>query len=173
MQTHTPEYLQRYSDDHLFYEVEMFFRMGNMLMVGRFMTQPPERARILNNAVLEGFGLHLRNLLDFFYTAPRKSDVAAPMFYDTAQLPPDFPSESAILKEAHRRAHKEMNHLTTERHWEGDPKKAWNFSQLMKEVKPLVEKFSESASAARLHPAFIDRIKPLLTDCCDAKPKEN
>lgn len=79
------------------------------------------------------------------------------MFYESGKVPGDFPSESDALKEAHRRAHKEMSHLTTERLWAGDQRKAWNVSQLMKEVKILLEKFLQTASTARLHPDVIQR----------------
>ena len=89
-----PEYLQRYSKEHLLYEVQMFFQVGHLLMTGHFQTSQPEVAIVLHNAIMESFVLHLRNLLDFFYTAPRKTDVSATMFYDSGHLPPDFPAES-------------------------------------------------------------------------------
>ena len=122
-----------------------------------------EVAIVLRNAIIESFVLHLRNLLDFFYTPPRKTDVSATMFYDSGHLPPDFPPESAILNISHRRAHKEMSHITTERHWEGNPAKVWEFHRLMMEIMPLVEKFLLTASAARLHPDFVQQTKVLLT----------
>jgi hypothetical protein len=86
------EYLRRYSKDHLLYEVEMFFRVGHLLMTGQFQTSQPEIAIVLHNAIIESFVLHLRNLLDFFYTPPRKTDVGATMFYDSGHLPTRFPS---------------------------------------------------------------------------------
>jgi hypothetical protein len=157
------EYLRRYSKDHLLYEVEMFFRPGHLLMSGQLQTSQPEVAIVLHNAIIESFVLHLRNLLDFFYTPPRKTDVGATMFYNSGHLPPDFPRESAILHTAHRRAHKEMSHITTERHWEGDPAKVWEFHRLLREVKPLVERFLQTASSARVHPDFIQQTKLLIT----------
>ena len=90
-----------------------FFKSGYLLMTGQFQTSQPEVAIVLHNAIMESFVLHLRNLLDFFYTPPRKTDVSATLFYDSGHLPPDFPPESAILSTAHRRAHKEMSHITT------------------------------------------------------------
>lgn len=76
-------------------------------MTGHFQTSQPEVAIVLHNAIMESFVLHLRNLLDFFYTPPRKTAVSATMFYDSGHLPSDFPAESTILSTAHRRAHKE------------------------------------------------------------------
>ena len=157
------EYLQRSSKEHLLYEVQMFFQLGHLVMTGHFQTSQPEVAIVLHNTIMESFVLHLRNLLDFFYTPPRKTDVSATSFYDSGHLPPDFPAESTILSTAHRRAHKEMSHITTERHWEGNPAKLWEFHRLLREGKPLVEKFLQTASAARLHPDFIQQTKLLLT----------
>jgi hypothetical protein len=87
-----PEYLQRYSKEHLLYEVQMFFQVGHLLMTGQFQTSQPEVAIVLHNAIMESFVLHLRNLLDFFYTPPRKTDASATLFYDSGHLPPDFPT---------------------------------------------------------------------------------
>jgi hypothetical protein len=162
---HPPDYLQRYSDAHVFYEIAMFFQFGFLLagqFTGQFRVQPSELTDLLRNGIIEAFVLHLRNLLDFFYTPPRKSDIAASMFYDSGKLPSNFPSKSPLLEQAHRRAHKEMSHLTTDRLWEGDPKKGWNFIQLMMEMRPRVEKFLQTASAARLHPEFVTKTNMLL-----------
>jgi hypothetical protein len=131
-------------------------------MSGQFRTTQPDVAIVLHNAMMESFVLHLRNLLDFFYTPPRKTDMRATMFYESGHLPPDFPPESAVLNTAHRRAHKEMSHITTERHWEGDPAKLWEFHRLLGEIKPLVERFLQTASAARLHPDFVQQVKLFL-----------
>lgn len=159
----SPEYLRKYSSQHLLYEVEMFFHLGHLLMVGQFIAHDPNLTSVLHNGIIEAFILHLRNILDFFYTRPRKSDVGATMFYDSGERPETFPAKSALLNEAHRRAHKEMSHLTTERHWEGDPKKVWQFAKLMQDVRPLLKAFLETASATRLDPAFIDRAKALVS----------
>jgi hypothetical protein len=120
-------------------------------------------ATIIHNAALESFVLHLRNLVDFFYSTPtHDTDVKAAMFFDNGQLPIDFPAKSEMLRKAHLRAHKEMSHLTTERHPEGSPMKVWQFHLLMREIKPLLEEFLHTASAARLDPRFIDDTTKLL-----------
>lgn len=158
---HPPEYLQRYSQEHLFYEVDMFFRLGFFRSSTEFQASS-DLAIVLNNASLECIVLHLRNLLDFFYTQPRKTDVCATMFYESGKVPSDFPAESDTLREAHRRAHKEMSHLTTERLWGGDPRKAWNVSQLTREIRNVIERFLQTASPTRLHPDFVQLTKQLL-----------
>jgi len=162
-QSNLPKDLQQYSREHLLYEVAMFFQLGRLLMSGLFHATPPEVAAVIQNAALESFALHLRNLLDFFYSTPaHDTDVKAAMFYDNGQLPIDFPQKSDMLIKAHLRAHKEMSHLTTERHPEGSPMKVWQFHVLMREIKPLLEKFIRTAPAARLDPKFIDDTAKLL-----------
>jgi len=163
-QKHTPEYLQRYSREHLLYEVGMFFQLGRLLMTGPFLATPPEAAVVMHNAALEAFAIHLRNLLDFFYTQkPFKTDVIAAMFYDAGKLPADFPSKSSMLITVHLKAHKELRHLTTERHPEGSLERDWKLHLLMMEIKQLFEKFLLTASSARLDPEFIEHTKKLLT----------
>ena len=128
-QKQTPEYLQRYSREHLLYEVGMFFQLGRLLMTGPFLATPPEAAVVMHNAALEAFAIHLRNLLDFFYVQkPRKTDVIAAMFYDAGKLPADFPRKSSMLITAHLQAHKELSHLTTERHPEGFLRRTGNYT---------------------------------------------
>jgi len=158
------EYLQRYSREHLLYEVGMFFQLGRLLMTGPFLATPPEAAVVMHNAAQEAFAVHLRNLLDFFYTQkPFKTDVIAAMFYDAGKLPADFPPKSAMLITAHLRAHKELSHLTTERDPEGTLEKDWKLHPLVMEIKQLLEKFLQTASTARLHPEFIEHTRKLLT----------
>src|SRR5215469_4281608 len=142
-----PKDLQQYSRAHLLYEVQMFFQLGALLMSGPFHANPPEAALVMHNAALEAFAIHLPNLLDFFYTQkPFDTDVIAAMFYDAGKRPADFPPKSSTLIRAHQKAHKEVSHLTTERHPDGSPEKVWQFHLLMREVKPLLEKFLRTAS---------------------------
>jgi len=158
------ECLRRYSREHLLYEVGMFFQLGRLLMTGPFLATPPEAAVVMHNAALEAFAIHLRNLLDFFYTQkPFKTDVIAAMFYDAGKLPADFPPKSSVLITAHSKAHQELSHLTTERHPEGSLEKDWKLHLLMREMKPLLEKFLQTASTARLDPEFIEHTRKLLT----------
>jgi hypothetical protein len=154
--------LREYSKEHLWYEVWMFFRLGSLISRKlRFESADVELRTILENLIIEGFVLHLRNLLDFFYGEPRRNDMAAGMFYEWEKLPNDFPVESDVLKDAHRRAHKELSHLTTERR--PYKKRGWeNAPELMTDMKTRLENFVTGASAEKLHPDFIKQTKTLL-----------
>jgi hypothetical protein len=60
------EYLQRYSKEHLLYEVQMFFQVGHLLMTGHFQTSQPEVAIVLHNAIMESFLVHISKLFELF-----------------------------------------------------------------------------------------------------------
>jgi hypothetical protein len=157
------EYLQRYSREHLLYEVGMFFQLGRLLMASPFLAIPAEAAVVMHNAAVETFAVHLRNLLDFFYTQkPFKTDMIAAMFEDAGKLPA-VPPKSSMLITAHLKAHKELSHLTTEREPEGSLEKDWKLHLLVMEIKQLFEKFLHTASAARVDPEFIEHTRKLLT----------
>jgi len=157
----TKEALTEYSREHLWYEVWMFFTAGSFKLNVPIQSNDPELGMFISNGMLEIFVLHLRNLLDFFYAEPRKTDVTAKMFFADSLVPSDFPVESHSLREARRRAHKEISHLTTERLVSGDPKKGWQFAGLMREMKVLVEAFRKKASSETLHPDFIKQVERL------------
>jgi hypothetical protein len=69
---------------------------------------------VINNALLESFGIHVRGLIWFFDAdSPRKDDVIAEDFLplsDTWQVA--RPKKTAVLEEAKSRADKEIAHLT-------------------------------------------------------------
>jgi len=85
----SPEYLHAYSGEHLHYEVDMFLWSAGLLSnpSTRLGGPTPADVRRFNFALIEGFVLHLRNLIDFFYPVTlRKTDVAAEDFFtDSAE----------------------------------------------------------------------------------------
>jgi hypothetical protein len=97
-----------YSGEHLLYEIEMFRWLASEL--------PGKKESNECSAFVESFALHLRNLIDFFYTEPFDDDVVAEYFYDdpskwgraTTATPP-------VLLAAKKRADKEVSHLTKTR----------------------------------------------------------
>ena len=73
--------------------------------------------------MLESFAIHLRNLIDFFYTPPnhaRNDDLVAADFFD----PPTSWNPGPIsksLSDARERANKEISHITYKRKSATDP----------------------------------------------------
>jgi hypothetical protein len=148
--------LRDYSIEHLRYEVSMLFDTGSALP---YPTSP--MVGFADNAILESFAIHLRNLLDFFYPglSPQDNDVIAANYYDAGHLPTNFPAQSNQLKRAERRAHKELSHLTTERIAGRPPEKAWTTGPLLQEMVNLIQVFAATASAQKLHPDFCELVR--------------
>lgn len=153
------EYLRTYSADHLRYEIWMFFQTGAVLPGG--ITSP--RVDFVENAILESFVIHLRNLLDFFYSdGSRKDDVVAAKYFRSGVLPIDFPAKTTALNNAQMRAHKQVAHLTTARLPGGDAEKGWHAAPLMLELAKAIRAFTANAAPERLAPEFINGVASVL-----------
>lgn len=145
-------YLFPYSEEHVAYEVDMFFGMTELLaptkMIG---AESPADATRLNSAMIESFGIHLRNLIDFLYMdKPQPTDVVAADFCET--WPTLRPSISTTLKKARLRSNKELAHLTTARLTGTPSEKAWDFPSFASEIRPLLSLFVEHARNSALSP---------------------
>jgi hypothetical protein len=129
--------LRDYVCEHVIYEITQFVRGVEAVALAK-------QGRFRENFAVEVFGLHLRNLLDFFYPRPsvRPTDVVAAHFVPAGWDPPPI---SGVLKEARRRADKEISHLTTDR--QTDPeKKQWMVTTISVEVWALVALFVQEAT---------------------------
>lgn len=148
-----PSKLAAYSDEHLAYEVGMLARAA--------IYQPPDVPRevseFLKSMRAEGFGLHLRNLIEFLYPnefRPKPTSVCAHHFVASRSPYADWlrmcPELSSTLRRAKERADRELAHLTTAR-ISGTPAiKHWDANALLPEIDRLVVLFSESAASDRL-----------------------
>lgn len=155
-------YLLTYSEEHVFYEVDMFFGLAAMLSVpSRGVVGPSvEDATRVNNALIEAFGIHLRNVLDFLYIDRlQPTDVVAADFFPAGTWQTIRPAISRTLQDARTRANKELAHLTTERLAGSVPQKVWAFSALANEVKPLIQLFVARASSTALSPRVAQAIR--------------
>ncbi len=142
---YTDQQLLDYSEEHLLYELHIFRWVAENL--------PSEKGFLLS-ALLESFAIHLRNLIDFFYTRPedaRNDDLIAADFFDS----PSSWNPGAIpksLNDARERANKEVSHITYKRKGATDPTKPWPVADLFNEVHAVAEKFAAGASSKKLHP---------------------
>ena len=85
---------------------------------------PPDRGFPLS-ASLESFAIHLRNLIDFFYTQSgnaQTDDLVAANFFDSPSAW-NLGAMPQLLKDARERANKEISHITYKRKGETDPTK--------------------------------------------------
>lgn len=143
----TDEELLDYSEEHLFYEVEM------LLNVSALSTE--NLPQIIRNIRVESFAIHLRNLIIFFYPTSTvfPTDVYASHFFsDTNEWRRICPPLSQTLRDAKKRADKEVGHLTMERiAGTNDPRKEWDIRGLVNEITPIIKLFCASADNNRLH----------------------
>ncbi len=140
-----------YSREHLLYEVQMLFITG-LSLLGR----PQQLSEPIKNAVIESFAMHTRNLIDFLYPSQvRDTDVVAGHFCSPASLSPCFDNCPDNLKEARRRANKEVGHLTTDRISGAPPEKSWPVAELLTHIGNEMLYFATK----RASPAKLDRAK--------------
>lgn len=156
------EYLSDYSFDHVFYEFDMLLRLAQIYEEGATLAAKSEDLGRLSNAILEAFVLHLRNVLDFLYEPdkPRPTDVLAADYFEPGEWKEIRPLLSSTLKDARRRANKEMAHLTTERIPRTPEAKEWDCAGLIAELRPIMELMAEKA-----HPFLLaSNVKNILTN---------
>ncbi len=142
---YTDQQLLDYSEEHLLYEFHIFRWVAENL--------PPDKGFQLS-ALLESFAIHLRNLIDFFYTQPgdaRNDDVVAADFFDPASAW-NLGAIPKSLNDARERANKEISHITYRRKGATDPTKPWPVAALFGEVHTIAQKFGAGASSKKLHP---------------------
>jgi hypothetical protein len=135
--------LVAYSGEHLLYEVQMLHFATSQLVL----FQGPGA---MTSAMLECFGVHLRNLIEFLYTKPgdeRKDDVIATDFLPNWSEPITYTLESA-----RKRIHKEFSHLTLGRKSGFDPTKPWSFGLLFQEISAAAKRFADLAPSTKLSP---------------------
>jgi hypothetical protein len=143
---------------HLFYEIEM------LLAASRFLQALPDpqtpREKLIRNAVVESFTVHLRVLIMFFYSERRYlDDVLAEEFMLKGEWTKLRGEKPAQLAEAELRMGKEVAHLTTSRYSDDEsdsPNKIWPTAELVSELLGLLKTFLKHASEARIDPRIPD-----------------
>ncbi len=115
---------------HLRYELGMLSMAANALHCGAL------HGSAVENALIESFALHARNLIDFFWPDGAKTDhVLATDFFDDKSVWEDRRSPlPPILCDARRRAHKEIAHLSYDRLRVAPESRGWNFKDIASEL---------------------------------------
>lgn len=154
----TDDYLLDYSQNHVYYEFDMFLWLGRTFGPTTQLRAPTEPdVQRLNNLVIEGFAIHLRNVLDFFYVdvlrrGPRPTDVVAADFLEPGDwqcIRPALP-DAGLLRTASFRADKEIAHLTTDRKPSNAEDRGWDFAPLAAASIPVMRLFADRALPSRL-----------------------
>lgn len=160
---YTDNYLQAYSKEHVFYEIDMFFGVGDFIAKQALVrASSPNNVTRLASLVVEGFAIHVRNIIEFLYSKqPRPTDVVAADFCLPGAWEAARPSLSNTLETARVRADKELAHLTTARISGNPPEKTWEAAALMIEIKPLLKLFLITTQPT----ALADRVKNQINKC--------
>ena len=135
-----------YSKEHVFHEVQMLFYTRTLLLNNSW----DESRKLLKNAIIESFVIHLRNLITFLYPTknPWDMDVYAKDFFSDPNKWEEVIPKS--LEKARERANKEVGHLTTERIIGAPPEKDWLVAELTEEILPILKSFCDRADKGKL-----------------------
>jgi hypothetical protein len=146
----SPAELLDFSNKHLGYEIDMFFRSGKLLSETDF-SETDDTAVTLRNALVESFATHLRNLVYFLY--PKQTDldeVISNWFFNNDDAVKNWQSKrgsiTTKLKTARRQANGWISHLTTSRVTNNN----WLVPELMQEMRDILKIFADNASDAKL-----------------------
>jgi hypothetical protein len=100
--------LRRFADEHLLYEAGMLYEITIKLMNRHHEDDP-----VVENALLESFGVHARNLIDFLWLGkPMKATDAIAADYTVDWRAPTMSEQLSRVKD---RVGKEMVHLSYNR----------------------------------------------------------
>lgn len=147
--------LIKYSGEHLTYEIDMLLFIAGFFIPMQS-TKGEKQFIQINSAIVECFVLHFRNLVEFLEPNNlRDDDVIAK---DFLPINTELTPLSQRLKDARKRANKEMAHLTTARQF-GSPKtKEWS-TGLLNDLSIFLNEFIEKADSNFLSPLTISSIK--------------
>jgi len=121
----------------LYYEVDMLNETA------RALSSQKNNGVFLNNALLESFLIHLRNLIDFLYLPKcNKDDILAQDFFPN---PEDWlklrPKQGESLDTAKRKTNKLLAHLTYSRLRIPKDQAKWDFMYLRNEIVSRIQVF--------------------------------
>lgn len=143
----TEQELQEASD-HLHYEIWMLTSLAHGIASG-IAGQGP-----IANALLESFVIHVRGLMNFLYNqSPQPDDVVAQDYFsptDEWEWRNIRPALSELLRQAKRRAGKEVAHLTYARLDVTPETKPWPIIQIANEISAVINVFLENVPKSKL-----------------------
>ena len=132
---------------HLRYEFQMLLATARLLQTRGL---PSDHAY----ALLESWVLHVRNLIDFFYTPKKMDDVVMVEFSSGWKGIREFPKITTELARARDRANKEMAHLTYSRIGKSDADRQWAVgpitSQLIERMKAFADLVADDETSTEV-----------------------
>ncbi len=136
----------REASNHLRYEVDM------LMLTARTMFSGVLGQGALNNATLESFVIHVRNLIYFLYsTKPKQDHVIAEDYFDSPDKWINVRlQKSQNLHKAEMRSNKEVAHLSYDRIKITQQMKQWTYIDIANEIATVFNIFLENVDKAKL-----------------------
>lgn len=127
--------LREYSDHHLKYELEMLLWCTAILNSLAETRKAGALPLAINNAVMNSFSMHARNLIDFLYLRSlgkdRGEDIIIEDFIELSQLANCLPVMTPLLEEAKHKTDKQVAHLSKNRIQYEQVGKEWMVSDIV------------------------------------------
>ena len=147
MRTKRPKDELRQASEHLYYEIWML-----NITAGLGFKRDSEAKTVINNCIVESFGIHARNLRDFFFkTSGKEDDILAVDFFDDREEWSKYINRKRnILNEINRRVGKELVHLTYSRIGKTREEKIWKKGEIVKDINKLFKQFLKRVPKGRI-----------------------
>lgn len=134
--------------EHLAYEIQMLNHCA---------LQIDGTESLMQNLYIEGFALHLRNVIGFLYSDPQQDDLCANHLFASGTWQTIRGDKSDIIKDAEYRAHKQMTHITLFRL----RKQRFEISEIINALVPVLMAFLNSARQDLIHPELRRQVESL------------
>lgn len=171
--------LKDYSDQHLKYELDMLIWCTGLLLPLIDVKGNGYIPWAVNNAVMNSYSIHARNLIDFLYLRSlgkdRKTDIIVEDFIEPSKLAENLPPISPLLEETKRKADKQVAHLTTDRIQFEEKGKEWKFVEIAFKILNTFNKISTLFPPERTGDTFFSLIsnKQLIVPLVKAEVVQN
>lgn len=151
----------------LWYEIQMAFDLGESLALstGPLGSSIPQ---VVKNAMLESFTIHVRQLIDFFWTrrskhAKTERDAFATDFFDPGEWDRIRPARPAVLgPDLADKVGWGVAHLTYGRAIATPEQKQWPTVVICGALVPAIRTFIENVDPTKLDPMWFQFFAPLL-----------
>jgi hypothetical protein len=150
----------RLLSEHLHYEIQMTFDLASVVLTGGYATAHP----ILRNAMVEAFTIHVRQLIDFFWsgrTRRNPRDAFAADYFDSHEwvsIRPNRPRE--LGEDLWQKVGWGVVHLTYGRAHVTAEQKEWRPVEICVALTPAVLCFVDNVDPSKLDPAWFDHVRP-------------
>ena len=151
------------SAEHVYYEISMLY----------FVTQNLAKNPVIYshqyflNLMIESMGIHIRNLLNFFYAPISKryrDDILAEDFVSNLKHYKKNRTKLKKLGYIKKRVSKQLVHLTYHRNKYNKKTKSWNFNSIYLDIYPTIVAFYESLPKHRKKWSHFTELKKSVID---------